>query len=158
MERLGKVLGLGPCLQVCVSTSFDGIWHDRSASAPSMQHFQRFKRHFDKPELASWICFLFFFRVDTRDLLLVSLDTTCPSGHEQIYKVQPCKATRALSGCAVIFYIYQLSKESASLAISWWGFFLQCIPIYTDVYKDKIKKGLSVICLYILVWRLVSLW
>ena len=42
---------------------------------------------------------------------------THPFSHQRRYKVQPCKATRVLSGGGARFYIYQLSKESARFAI-----------------------------------------
>lgn len=118
----GKALGLGTCWQIYVEDSSDSIWHDCTASAPSMQHFHFFREVqngiMTGPEHENLeFAFCFLSHADKQELLLVLLDATQPFSHERRYKVQPCKATRAPSGTRAIFYIYQLCKESASLAI-----------------------------------------
>lgn len=67
-------------------------------------------------EYAFW-----FFSLPPADKESCSLlvEATLPLSQEQRCKAQPCKATPPLSGSWAIFYIYQLSKETAGLAVCW---------------------------------------
>lgn len=81
---------------------------------------ERFKWELQLPEHRSWMCFLLFFPppVDKEGCSLL-VKATFPLSQEQRCKAQPCKAAPTLSGTWAIFYIYQLSKETAGLAVCW---------------------------------------
>lgn len=110
LTRALKIYVRTSCLQV--SEARDPIGGpDATLSLPQEVHL---------PEHKYWMCFLLVSPppVDKKDRSLL-VKATFPLRQGQRCKAQPCKATPPLSGGRAIFYIYQLSKETAGLAVCW---------------------------------------
>lgn len=137
----------GPWLPACVC--HNGV----TASAALTRRVrlpERFKGETQLPEHKPWMCFLLFspspVDKEGRSLLVKAM---FPLSWKQRCKVQPRKAAAPLSGGRPIFYIYQLSKETAGLAVCWQRqstSFLCCtsLQMFTGT---KHKRHSSVICL-----------
>lgn len=123
------------------------------ASAPLKRRFrlpERFKGETQLLEHKSWMCFLLFFLPVDKERRSLLVTATFPVSREQRCKVQPCKGAQPLSGGRAIFYIYQLSKETAGLAVCWQREstpFLCCTSLQTFT-GTKHKRHSFVICLW----------
>lgn len=160
---LGRALGLDTSQNLCADFPVPSVCkvsqtRDRTGTQTWRERFEWETQH----KSWTWVLLFFSYPPPTVDKEGPSLlvKATFPLSQEQRCKAQPCKATSPLSGGRAIFYIYQHSKETASLAVCWQRqstpFLYSPSPRMFTGTKHKCRP--PVICLQTAFQRFASLW
>lgn len=123
VTRWSGGLGLASALKIYVQTSCLHVSPACDRTGDPDETLSR-PREVQMGNAAAWtqilnMLFAFFPSPGDKESCSLLGKATFPLSQEQRCKAQPCKATPPLSGSWAIFYIYQLSKESAGLAVCW---------------------------------------